>query len=178
MMNDRPALAHLGIFVTNVEAMERFYTEVFGLLVTDRGVGKVFRNTLVFLSGAADQHHQLVLSSGKDPNTPSTVMQLSFKVPTLDALRLRKRMAEERGADGVMPLNHGNAWSVYFNDPEGNRIEIYLDTPFHTPQPCGEPLDLNLSDEEILEATRQLVAGLPGTTSVEAFTANMNERLA
>ena len=55
MMNDRPALAHLGIFVSDVDAMERFYTEVFGLVVTDRGVGKVFRNTLVFLSGAADQ---------------------------------------------------------------------------------------------------------------------------
>ena len=137
MMNDRPALAHLGIFVSDVDAMERFYTEVFGLVVTDRGVGKVFRNTLVFLSGAADQHHQLVLSSGKAPETPSTVMQLSFKVQTLDALRRRKRMAEDRGVSDVMPLNHGNAWSVYFSDPEGNRIEIYVDTPFHTPQPCG-----------------------------------------
>ncbi|HEX7751607.1 MAG TPA: VOC family protein [Novosphingobium sp.] len=178
MMNDRPALAHLGIFVSDVDAMERFYTEVFGLVVTDRGVGKVFRNTLVFLSGAADQHHQLVLSSGKAPETPSTVMQLSFKVQTLDALRRRKRMAEDRGVSDVMPLNHGNAWSVYFNDPEGNRIEIYVDTPFHTPQPCGEPLDLDRSDAEILEATRLLVAELPGTMSSEAFTAHMTERLA
>ena len=178
MINERPALAHLGIFVSDVAAMERFYTEVFGLLVTDRGAGKVFRNQLVFLSSSPDQHHQLVLSSGKEPGTPSTVMQLSFKVATLDALRLRRKLALEHGASEMMCLNHGNAWSVYFNDPEGNRIEIYLDTPFHTPQPCGEPLDLDKDDEAILEETRQLVAGLPGSMSREAYAEHMQGRLA
>jgi catechol 2,3-dioxygenase len=178
MPNDRPSLAHLGIFVTDIALMERFYTDVFGLLVTDRGVGKVFRNQLVFLSGAPDQHHQLVLSSGKAPETPSTVMQLSFKVPSLDALRARRQQAQDHGAKDVICLNHGNAWSVYFNDPEGNRIELYLDTPFHTPQPCGEPLDLDLSDDAILQETRILIESLSGSMSSEAFAAHMTERLA
>lgn len=178
MINERPALAHLGIFVADVPAMERFYTEVFGLLVTDRGVGKVFQNQLVFMSSSPEQHHQLVLSSGKEPGTPSTVMQLSFKVPSLDALRLRRKLALEHGAEGLMCLNHGNAWSVYFNDPEGNRIEIYLDTPFHTPQPCGEPLDLDRPDEEILEETRRLIEGLPGSMSRADYAAHMEGRLA
>jgi catechol 2,3-dioxygenase len=131
----------------------------------------------VFLSSSPDQHHQLVLSSGKAPETPSTVMQLSFKVPSLDALRLRRNLALENGANGMMCLNHGNAWSVYFDDPEGNRIEIYLDTPFHTPQPCGEPLDLELGDDEILETTRALIAQLPGSMSREAYAQHMLDRL-
>lgn len=177
MPNDRPALAHLGIFVTDIDTMERFYTAVFGLLVTDRGAGKVFKNALVFLSGATDQHHQVVLSSGKAPDTPSTVMQLSFKVPSLDALRKRRQVALDHGAADLMCLNHGNAWSVYFFDPEGNRIEIYLDTPFHTPQPCGEPLDLELSDDEILEGTRLLIEQLPGSMTSEAFAQHMAQRL-
>jgi len=177
MLHDRPALAHLGIFVTDIDAMERFYTAVFGLLVTDRGTGKTFKNALVFLSSATDQHHQIVLSSGKAPNTPSTVMQLSFKVPSLDALRERRHIALDHGAAELMCLNHGNAWSIYFFDPEGNRIEIYLDTPFHTPQPCGEPLDLELSDEEILESTRILVERLPGSMTAEAFARQMAQRL-
>ena len=178
MSNDRPSLAHLGIFVTDIGLMERFYTQVFGLLVTDRGVGKVFRNQLVFLSGAPDQHHQLVLSSGKAPETPSTVMQLSFKVSSLDALRARKALALDHKCADMMCLNHGNAWSVYFHDPEGNRIEIYLDTPFHTPQPCGEPLDLDLTDDAILEETRVLIEALPGSMSREAFADEMTKRLA
>jgi catechol 2,3-dioxygenase len=164
MLDDRPTLAHLGIFVTNVEAMEHFYTTVFGLLVTDRGVGRVFRNQLVFLSGSVDQHHQLVLSSGREPDTPSTVMQLSFKLQSLAALRERQELA----------LAHG---AFYFNDPEGNRIEIYLDTPFHTPQPCGDPLDLALSDADILEETRKLIEKLPGSMSREAFAEHMATRL-
>jgi catechol 2,3-dioxygenase len=25
--------------------------------------------------------------------------------------------------------NHGNAWSIYYSDPEGNRMEVYSATP-------------------------------------------------
>lgn len=178
MTHKRPALAHLGIFVSDLAVMERFYTGVFGLLVTDRGVGKVFKNELVFLSGASDQHHQIVLSSGRAPGSPSTVMQLSFKVASLDALRDSRGLALEYGATDLIGLNHGNAWSIYFYDPEGNRIELYLDTPFHTPQPCGEPLNLDLADEALLEETRALVEGRQGSMSMADYNRSMQDRLA
>jgi len=159
----RPALAHLGIFVWDLQAMEKFYTDVFGLIVTDRGTGRTFRNELIFMTGNADQHHQLVLSSGREPGAPSTVMQLSFKVASLDELRGIRDKARASGSSDEIGLNHGNAWSIYFNDPEGNRIEVYLDTPFHTPQPCGEPLNLDISEADLIEETRRLVADLPGS---------------
>lgn len=178
MIHKRPALAHLGIFVSDLAVMERFYTGVFGLLVTDRGVGKVFKNELVFLSGASDQHHQIVLSSGRAPGSPSTVMQLSFKVASLDALRGSRELALEHGASELIGLNHGNAWSIYFYDPEGNRIELYLDTPFHTPQPCGEPLNLDQDDEALLAETRALVEGRQGSMSMADYTQSMQDRLA
>ncbi|WP_428155922.1 VOC family protein [Brevundimonas sp.] len=174
----RPYLAHLGIFVIDIDRMERFYTETFGLLVTDRGVGAVFRNQLVFLSGTPDQHHQLVLSSGRSPDTPSTVMQLSFKVPSLASLREHRNRALEQGATEPIGLNHGNAWSIYCYDPEGNRVEIYLDTPFHTPQPCGEPLDLDKSDEEIFEITKDIIARLPGGMPRAEYIDSMRAKLA
>lgn len=177
MQEPRPALAHLGIFVYDLPAMERFYECVFGLVVTDRGVGKTFRNELVFMTGAADQHHQLVLSSGRQPGTPSTVMQISFKVPSLGQLRDIRDRAREAGSSDEIGLNHGNAWSVYFNDPEGNRIEVYLDTPFHTPQPCGEPLHLDQSDTELLEETRRLVDGLPGSKPRADYVEEMGIKL-
>ena len=173
----RPHLSHLGIFVRDLPAMERFYTDVFGLVVTDRGTGKVFRNQLVFLSGTPDQHHQLVLSSGRAADAPSTVMQLSFKVDVLADLRVLRIAALAHGANDMISLNHGNAWSVYFDDPEQNRIEIYLDTPFHTPQPCGEPLDLEKGDEEILAETRDLIGSLPGGMLREDYVAELGTRL-
>ena len=177
MKSSRPSLAHLGIFVTDIDAMELFYTTVFELVVTDRGRGKVFKNDLVFLSGSADQHHQLVLSTGRAPDTPSTVMQLSFKVGALEDLRVRKALAAEHRASDMIGLNHGNAWSIYFNDPEGNRVEVYVDTPFHTPQPCGEPLDLEMSDSEIFEVTRDLVSKLQGSMPRDDYVRQMSERL-
>lgn len=175
--NMRPHLSHLGIFVTDLELMERFFTTVFGLMVTDRGVGKVFNNKLVFLSGNPDQHHQLVLSTGRDAGTPSTVMQMSFMVDTLDQLRALRAAALEHGAENLFGLNHGNSWSVYFDDPERNRIEIYVDTPFHTPQPCGEPLNLELTDEEILVQTADLIAGLDGSMPRMDYVAQMERQL-
>jgi catechol 2,3-dioxygenase len=85
-------------------------------------------------------------------------------------------MAE--GATELIGLNHGNAWSIYFYDPELNRVEVYLDTEFHTPQPCADPLDLTMSDDDILAQTRALVERLPGGMPRAEYVAGMGERLA
>jgi len=175
--NFRPHIAHLGIFVWDLPRLEQFYTELFGMVVTDRGVGAVFKNDLVFLSGAPDQHHQIVLSAGRAPGCPSTVMQISVKVEGAEELRELKAKAEALGVTELIGLNHGNAWSVYFDDPEGNRIEVYADTPFHTPQPCAARLNLDQSDAELLAETEAIVGRLPGSMSREAYIQLMTERL-
>lgn len=177
MTSIRPAIAHIGIFVSDLEVMERFYSTVFGLVVTDRGVGAVFKNTLIFMSGSPDQHHQIVLSSGREPGTPSTIMQLSFKVRSLQELREIQKTVNDAGGTGMKGLNHGNAWSIYFDDPEQNRIEIYLDTEFHTPQPCADPLDLTKSDAEIVQETEAMIARLPGSMPRQAYIDKMAEIL-
>ena len=174
----RARLSHLGIFARDVARLERFYTEVFGLVVTDRGVGKVFKNQLVFLSGNPDQHHQLVLSSGRGADAPSTVMQISFMVDSLAELRDARARAQANGAGDLIGLNHGNAWSIYFDDPEGNKVEVYMDTPFHTPQPCGEPLDLDVTDEELTALTAALVEERPGSMPRADYVTEMAARLA
>ena len=95
------------------------------------GRGRRLNNDLVFLSADPGQHHQLVLSSGRPAEaTFSTVMQLAFKVERIEDLRRISRAAAAHGAQRIMPLNHGNALSVYMGDPEDNTLEIYLDTPY------------------------------------------------
>ena len=44
-------------------------------------------------------------------------------------------------------MNHGNSWSLYFNDPEDNTVEIYMDTPWYVAQPFADDLDLDLPDD-------------------------------
>jgi len=156
-----PNLAHCGIFVRDLDRMTAFYCEVFDLQQTDRGKGRTFDFTIVFLSGRADQHHQLVLASGRGADQPSTVMQLSFKVLELEHLREARRRALERGATAMRGLNHGNALSIYFMDPEDNTVEVYLDTPWQVSQPHGDPLDLDQPDARIWDETERICRADP-----------------
>lgn len=157
-----PNLSHMGVFVQDLDRMVEFYTRVFGLKITDRGVGRTFRNSLVFLSARPEQHHQLVLATGRPADvTFSTVMQMSFMVPEIDDLRRIQRDALALGASEMRGLNHGNALSIYFSDPEGNTIEVYLDTPYHVAQPHADPLDLAQSDAEIWDQTEAICRADP-----------------
>jgi len=173
----RPTPAHFGIFVFDLDRMVDFYTSVFRLTITDEGLGKNFGNRLVFMSATEDQHHQLVLSEGRSTQSPvSTVMQLSFLVPSLAELRLNRDLASAKGATELRPMNHGNAWSLYYFDPEGNRVEVYLDTPFYVAQPYGEPLDLDRSDAELLAQTEHMLRDDPSFMPVEAWRARFRQR--
>jgi catechol 2,3-dioxygenase len=168
-----PMLSHFGIFVENIEAMTAFYTTVFGLQLTDQGVGKNFKYDLRFLSGSSEQHHQLVLASGREPGTPSSVMQMSFKVRSLDDLRRIRDRALQHGASALRGMNHGNALSIYFHDPEKNTVEVYLDTPWYVPQPHGDPLDIDRTDAEIWAETERICRSDPGFMPVEEWARKM-----
>jgi catechol-2,3-dioxygenase len=170
-MTTIPQLSHFGIFVRDIDAMTRFYTQVFGLRLTDQGIGGTFKYQLNFLSGSPTQHHQLVLASGRAAEGPSTVMQMSFKVGAIDDLRRVREKAITAGATMMRGMNHGNAMSVYFEDPEGNTIEVYLDTPWYVPQPHGDPLDLEKPDEQIWAETEAACRADPGFEPVHDWTA-------
>src|SRR5262249_59649600 len=147
------ALSHFGIYVTDLARMEDFYTRALGLRGSDRGAVPK-GPTLVFLSRDPDEHHQLVLVSGRPPGVEYNVInQISFKLPALADLKAAHRRMHEEGIKEFRVVTHGNAWSIYFADPEGNRVELFVDTPWHTPQPYAEPFDLEAPVETILADT-------------------------
>jgi catechol 2,3-dioxygenase len=164
-MTATAALSHFGIHVTDMARMEDFYTRALGLLVSDRGA---LPNgpTLVFLSRDPDEHHQLVLVTGRPPGGGYNVVnQISFKLPTLADLKAAHARMREAGIKEFRIVTHGNAWSVYFADPEGNRVELFVDTPWHTPQPFAEPFDLEAPTERILAETEAICRKRPGFAS-------------
>lgn len=174
----RPQLTHIGLHTANVAAMERFYTEVIGLVVTDRGTVPRFNNAdIVFMSANPGNHHQVVLISWKEPLAPSVVNQMSFKVDTLADLKtMRARIAQANVAP-IQPIDHGNAWSVYTKDPDGNGIEIYLDSPWQVAQPHGLPLDLDRPDDEIVRATEARISSDPTLQPRERWADSFARRL-
>jgi catechol 2,3-dioxygenase len=175
----QPNLTHMGIYTDDIERLQEFYTKVLGLVVTDSGVGNVFKRNLVFMSGDPSQHHQFVLASrlpGDPPRGP--LFQASFKVKTLTEMREMVERARANGAENIRAMDHGNAWSLYFCDPEANVIEIYMDTRWYVPQPYADDLRLDLSDDEILRRSDARVMLEPGHMPLAEWSANIAKKLA
>ena len=86
-------------------------------------------------------------------------------------LRDIRDRAQARGATRVLPLNHGNALSVYFADPEGNTVETYIDMPFYIAQPHGDPLDLSKDDATIMRETEAICRSDPTFMPIEDWQA-------
>ena len=174
----RPVLSHMGIYVHDMAKMEDFYTRVMGLVVTDRGKAFRFPIDLVFMSSEPGMHHQLALASGRPADaTYSVVNQMSFRVRSLDELRVMSQRVKAEAVADLVEINHGNAWSIYFLDPEGNRVEDYLDSPWHVPQPHGDELDLTMSNEEIMRTTHEAVQHDPGYMPRSEFEAQMRRTI-
>jgi catechol 2,3-dioxygenase len=169
-------LTHIGLYVDDMETMVGFYTELIGLVVTDSG--ELFGRHLTFLSRRADEHHQLVFVTGRRTGGDVQLLsQVSFRVDDLDALRHFHARALELGATAMEGRNHGNSWSIYFEDPEHNRIEMYAPTPWYVSQPWREPLDLAASNEAIEEETRRLIEQGATWGPVETWRAELAHRL-
>jgi catechol-2,3-dioxygenase len=151
--NLRLEVAHAVLYVHDVERMIEFYSHTLGFEVTDRG--PIGREEIVFMSQGTD-HHQVAFITGRDaPNPSNNLNHVAFRsAGTLDDLKaLKKTLDADTAVTEIMPLCHGNAWSVYFRDPEFNGVEVFIDTPWHVAQPQAQPLDLELSNDEIVDTT-------------------------
>lgn len=163
MANGRKlSFSHMGLFVTDLPKMVDFYTRVLGFVVSDRAV-RPDGNQVAFMSLDPREHHQIVLATGRPADLSySVIQQLSFRLEDLAALRDTYVALKREPIVELAPISHGNAISAYFRDPEGNRLEVFIDTKWHVPQPCAAPVDLMRSDGEIMEFVEQQIANLPG----------------
>ena len=153
-MPDVIGLGHVGLYCHDLTTMRDFYSGVLGLTISDEDLTR----GICFLSAAPEsEHHELALVQAKDPaQKTQNVQQISFKVKTLDDVRAFHRRLKDRGLKIDRTVTHGIACSVYFYDPEDNRIELYYTTPFKVRQPLGEPIDLDQPDETLLAFARSL----------------------
>ena len=86
----------------------------------------------------------------------AAIFQLTFRLEDLATLRRVQQRLVAEGNTNFIPLNHGNSWSLYTRDPEGNALEFVVDSPWFIHQPFGEFLDLALDDAEILRQTEEI----------------------
>ncbi len=171
------AFSHTGVFVHDLDRMVGFYTGFLGLVVSDRDVARNGQE-VAFLTSDPREHHQLVLMTGRPAEVAfNTVQQISFRLDSLATLKRLYAGLKDWPVTDLGPISHGNAISSYFRDPEGNRVEMFIDTPWHVTQPLGEALDLSLSDEEIWRWVEAQARRLPGFRPRAEWQAEMEKKL-
>ena len=174
------SFSHMGMFVTDIARMEDFYTRVLGFTVTDSGELETPRGRLqfVFLSRDPAEHHQIVLATGKPAELKfNPINQISFRMADFAGLREMHRRLVAEQVQELYPVSHGNALSVYFHDPEANRIELFVDTPWYVRQPLRIPMDMRLSDAELWRWAEAEARKQPDFKPVEEWRAEMARRM-
>ena len=174
MTGPRISLSHAGFHVNDINKMINFYVRVFGFTVTDRGGDR-----LAFLCGDPKDHHQLIMVAGRDTEKGCKhYSHMAFRVDSMATLReIYAKVSADDEASDIRTTTHGNAWSVYFQDPEGNRAEAFIDTPWYVQQPFLEPYDIEQSDEEIYKYTEELLAKHDTTRPVEEWRKDLSKEM-
>lgn len=116
-----PKLSHVHLKVNDIKSVKPFYEELFGMTVSDD------LGTFVFLTNETT-HHTLALqqTSTQFSSASQKLYHIAFEVNSEDELygfarRLRSSHIEFTAVD------HGISWAIYFNDPEGTGLELFLD---------------------------------------------------
>jgi catechol 2,3-dioxygenase len=119
-----PHLGHVHLKVTDIDRAVDFYTGLLGLDITEQHANYAF---LSF----GDHHHDLALQAHKGASSPppqsTGLYHVAFEVDSPEALAEHYEWLHARDI-AVSPVDHGISKALYFDDPDGNGIELYVDT--------------------------------------------------
>lgn len=121
------ALGHVVLKVRDLARAEGFYNGLLGIPIAARWAPY----SVTFFS-LGNHHDFAVVAVGDDavppPDKATGLLHVAFKIgDSLDDLRAAKRDLEAAGIT-VTPRDHGVSQSLYLQDPDGNEVELYVDT--------------------------------------------------
>jgi catechol 2,3-dioxygenase len=123
------SLGHVVLRVTDRERAVRFYNGVLGLPLCARFDEQGLKMAFFTLGN----HHDFAVmevsgEGGAASPTAAGLEHVAFNIgSTLDELREAKSQLDRAGI-ATTPIDHEVTQSLYFADPDGNRIEVYVDT--------------------------------------------------
>lgn len=138
-----PKLAHLILNSSNYEATKQWYLEVL-----DATIGVETEDHSACFLRTDEAHHRIGMfnvikaddsvaqsepGAGGDA-VHSRLNHFSFEYPTLLALVETHGRLVESGIRPTMCLNHGPTMSMYYQDPDGNAVELFYDTAYSEEQ--------------------------------------------
>jgi catechol 2,3-dioxygenase len=140
-------LGHIVLKVRDAQRSREFYTRALGLKVAHEDL----QRGTVFLS-FGKEHHELALfqlASGETPGAAQPGMHhMAWQLGSFEELQAAHRELGQLGIPVEATVEHNVTRSVYFPDPDGNRVELYCDMTengfetMRTVGPRAVPLDL------------------------------------
>jgi catechol 2,3-dioxygenase len=120
------SLGHVVVKVRNQQRAETFYNGLLGIPI----VARLPSLSMTFFS-LGDHHDFAIAAVGDDvPDAPANspgLFHVAFKIGNrIEELREAKLQLEAAGLE-VEAYDHEVTKSVYFKDPDGNTIELYVD---------------------------------------------------
>jgi catechol-2,3-dioxygenase len=124
-MNDTPAFAHVVFRTSQMQAMKQWYCDLLHARVIYEGHG------LCFLSYDSEHHRVALLESDaplerKAPNA-AWMHHVAYTFRSLRDLVDRYDELSAKGIEPVNPVQHGVTTSLYYEDPDGNQVEMQID---------------------------------------------------
>ena len=119
-------LGHVVLKVRDARKSKEFYMKTLGLQVASEDLTR----GAVFLSFGVEHHDLAVfqMASGETPGAHQPGMHhMAWQVGSFDELRAAYRELLEMGVPVEATIEHNVTRSVYFPDPDGNRVELYCD---------------------------------------------------
>ncbi|MFZ5962315.1 VOC family protein [Thalassococcus sp. BH17M4-6] len=122
-------IGHVHLRVADLDRSIAFYRDVMGFELQ-----QTFGDQAAFL-GAGGYHHHIGLNTwesrgGRPPAPGSTgLYHAAFLYPDRAALGAALKRVLDAGVRITGAADHGVSEAVYFDDPDGNGIEIYRDRP-------------------------------------------------
>ena len=138
----RPSISHLVLNVRDIEASERFYTEMLGFehcgtLRLPPGMSVDMR----FYRGSPDHHHDLALIQVPEPGASEDVPpwgmfgaragigHIALAYGTREQWLQQIEHLQTMGVPFEVRGEHGMTHSAYVVDPDGNGVEVLYDLP-------------------------------------------------
>ncbi len=123
-------VGHVVLRVKDMARSQRFFEEVLHFPVVARNE----RGMVFFSTDANDNHHMLALVPGKEgatmPSPDHVGMQhVSFELASFAELQEAYRTLKRHDVRIRDTTFHGISKSVYFEDPDGNLLEVYCNVP-------------------------------------------------
>ena len=124
-------LGHVLLRVLDLDRSKKFYGEVLGFKILEED--PEHGGTFMALEG---QSHAIDLFQVKDADaalrqTPGVrgLGHIAFRVESEEDLKDAYASLRQNGVEITRTIDHVSQKSIYFNDPDGNTLEIYFELP-------------------------------------------------